>query len=116
LIPLLVDQNFNEHIVDGLTRRNAALDLIHVRDVGLADSPDPVILEWAAMQGRVLLTHDRKTIPRFAHARVAAGQPMPGVFLVSDDMPIGQAIDELLIAIHCLSRDECKDIVKYFPL
>ena len=64
----------------------------------------------------VLLTHDRKTIPSFAYARVAAGLPMPGVFLVSNDMPIGQAIDELLIAVHCLSADECKNLVRYFPM
>ena len=36
MISFLVDQNFNEHIVDGLTRRDAALEFIHVRDVGLA--------------------------------------------------------------------------------
>jgi hypothetical protein len=64
----------------------------------------------------VLLTHDRKTIPPFAYARVAAGLPMPGVFLVSNDMPIGQAIDELLIAVHCLLADECKNLVRYFPM
>ena len=63
-----------------------------------------MILEWAATHGLVLLTHDRKTIPLFAYSRVAAGLPMPGVFLVSDDMPIGQAIDELLIAVRCLSQ------------
>jgi predicted nuclease of predicted toxin-antitoxin system len=116
VIALLVDQNFNEHIVDGLTRRDAALDLTHVRDVGLAAAPDPTILEWAATQGLVLLTHDRKTIPPFAHARVAAGKPMPGVFLVDDQMPIGKAIDEILLAVYCLAPDECKDIVKHFPM
>jgi hypothetical protein len=84
--------------------------------VGLAAAPDPTILEWAAAHGLVLLTHDRRTIPPFAHARVVAGLPMTGVFLVSDAMPIGQAIDELLMAAHCLSPDECKDLVKYFPL
>jgi len=116
VIAFLVDQNFNEHLVDGLTRRDATLEFTHVRDVALATAPDPTILEWAATHGLVLLTHDRRTIPPFAHARVAAGLPMPGVFLVSDDMPIGQAIDELLIAAHCLSPDECKDMVKYFPM
>jgi hypothetical protein len=116
VIAFLVDQNFNEHIVDGLTRRNAKVDFTHVRDVGLAAAPDPMILEWAATQGMVLLTHDRKTIPPFAHARVAAGQVMPGVFLVDDQMPIGQAIDEILLAVHCLVPAECKDIVKYFPM
>jgi predicted nuclease of predicted toxin-antitoxin system len=116
VIPLLVDQNFNQHIVEGLMRRDPGLDLIQVRDIGLEVAPDPTILEWAAQHDRVLLTHDRRTIPPFAYARVAAGQKMPGVFLVSDDMPTGQAIDEILLAVHCLAPDECKDIVKYFPL
>jgi predicted nuclease of predicted toxin-antitoxin system len=116
VIRLLVDQNFNGHILDGLTRREPNLEVLHVRDVGLAAAPDPTILEWAATQGRVLLTYDRRTIPSSAYARVATGQPMPGVFLVSDEMPISQAIDEILLAVHCLSPDECKDIVKYFPL
>ena len=116
MIAFLVDQNFNEHIVDGLTRRDATLEFIHVRDVGLAAAPDPVVLEWAAANRLVLLTHDRKTIPPHAYDRVAAGLPMPGVFLVDDGMPIGQAIDQLLIAAHCLDPGECKDIVKHFPL
>jgi predicted nuclease of predicted toxin-antitoxin system len=92
VIAFLVDQNFNEHIVDGLTRRDATLEFTHVRDVALAATPDPAILEWAASHGLLLLTHDRKTLPAFAYARVTAGLPMPGVFLVSDDMPIGQAM------------------------
>jgi predicted nuclease of predicted toxin-antitoxin system len=116
VIRLVVDQNFNGHIVEALTRRDPSLEIVHVRDEGLEAAPDPLILEWASAQGRVLLTHDRRTMPAFAHARVAAGQEMPGVFLVSDDMPIGQAIDEILLAVHCLSPDECKDVVRYFPL
>lgn len=116
MITFLVDQNFNEHIVDGLTRRDPTLEFTHVRDVGMEAAADPAVLEWAAAHDLVLLTHDRKTIPAFAHDRVVAGLPMPGVFLVSGDMPVGQAIDELLIAAHCLTADECRDVVKYFPL
>jgi hypothetical protein len=51
VIAFLVDQNFNENIVDGLTRRDPTLDFTHVRDVGLAAAPDPVVLEWAAGRG-----------------------------------------------------------------
>jgi len=116
VIRLLVDQNFNSHIVEGLLRRDPRLESQHVRDVGLAAAPDPAILEWAASRNQILLTHDRRTIPGFAFARVAAGQPMPGVFLVRDDMPIAQAIDELLLAVHCLSEDECRNLIRYFPL
>jgi predicted nuclease of predicted toxin-antitoxin system len=116
VIAFLVDQNFNEHIVDGLTRRDANLEFTHVRDVGLAEAPDPAVLEWAASQGFVVLTHDRKTMPSFADERVAAGLPMPGVFLVDDDMPIGRAIEELLIAVSCLTAKECENLVWRFPM
>jgi predicted nuclease of predicted toxin-antitoxin system len=116
VIALLVDQNFNEHIVAGMIRRNAALEFTYARDVGLAEAPDPGVLEWAAGHGMVLLTHDRKTVPLFAYTRVADGLPMPGVFLVSSDMPIGRAIEELLIAAGCLSAEECRNQVYHFPL
>ena len=106
MIPLLVDQNFDERILKGLIQRESNLDYVHVRDVGLAASRDPVVLEWAGVQGRVLLTHDRQTMPGFAYSRVIAGQRMPGVLLVSDEMPIGQAINELLIAVRCLAPED----------
>jgi uncharacterized protein DUF5615 len=116
VISLLADQNFNEHIVDGLMRRLSTLDVVLAREVDLTEAPDPVVLQWAAMQGRVLLTHDRRTVPAFARLRVEARLPMPGIFLVSDDMPIGYAIEELLIAVQCLSKDECDGIIRFFPL
>jgi hypothetical protein len=116
VIRLLVDQNFNARILRGLVRRESAVDLLRVADIGLSDAPDPMILERAALDGRVLLTHDRQTVPGFAYARVGAGQPMPGVFVVSKDLPIGKAVDEILLAVYCYSPDECNDAVKYFPL
>jgi predicted nuclease of predicted toxin-antitoxin system len=116
VIRLLADQNFNGRILNGLARRQPAIDALHIRDIGLSAAADSVILERTASEGRILLTHDRQTVPGFAYARVSAGEPMPGVFLVSKALPIGQAIDEILLAVHCLSPDACRDIVKYFPM
>jgi predicted nuclease of predicted toxin-antitoxin system len=116
VIPLLADQNFNEHIIDGLMRRLSTLDVVLAREVDLSEAQDPVVLQWAAMQGRVLLTHDRRTVPAFARSRVETGLPMPGIFLVSDDMPVGRAIEELLVAVQCLSKEECDGIIRFFPL
>jgi predicted nuclease of predicted toxin-antitoxin system len=113
---LLTDENFDGDIVRGLLRRMPDLDVVRVQDVGLAETPDPNILAWAAADQRILLTHDRDTVPGFAYDRVRGGEPMPGVFLVSDRMPKGQAIDELLLAVECLSPEDCKDQVHHFPL
>jgi predicted nuclease of predicted toxin-antitoxin system len=66
VIRLLADENVNVHILEGLASREPDIDVIHVKSVGLRGVSDPEILEWAAAQGRVLLTHDRRTVPKFA--------------------------------------------------
>ena len=116
MLKLISDENFDGVILRGLYRRRPELDLVRVQDVGLNTVPDPEILSWAAVENRILLTHDRDTMPYFAYDRVSAGQEMPGVFLVSDLMPIGQAIDEILLAVDCLAPEECKNFVRFFPL
>lgn len=77
---------------------------------------DPVILDWAASNGRILLTHDRATMPDFAYERLLQGQPMLGLFVINDRMPVRQVIDELLLLIDCSEQDEWKGIVLYLPL
>ena len=116
MLKLVSDENFNADILRGLYRRRPDLDVVRVQDVGLSATPDPDVLAWAAAEGRILLTHDRDTMPNFAYDRVRAGQSMPGVFLVSDRMPVGQAIDEILLAVDCLKPEECKNLVRFFPV
>ncbi|HEV3340430.1 MAG TPA: DUF5615 family PIN-like protein [Pirellulales bacterium] len=70
MIELLVDQNFKEDILDGLTRLDPSLEVTYARHVGLDAAADEAVLEWAAAHGLVLLTHDRKTVPPLAYARV----------------------------------------------
>ncbi len=116
VIKLATDENFDGDILRGLMRRQPDLDIVRVQDTEIYEAPDPSVLAWAASEQRILLTHDRETLPSFAYDRVKSGESMPGIFLVSDQMPKGQAIDQILIAAHCVSTDECKDQVIYFPL
>jgi predicted nuclease of predicted toxin-antitoxin system len=116
VIKLATDENFGGDILRGLLRRQPGLDVVRVQDTELAEARDPVILAWAAAEERVLLTHDRDTIPNFALDRIRSGEPVPGVFLVSDRMPKGQAVEELFVAIHYLTPEECRNQVMYFPL
>ena len=116
MLKLVSDENFDGVILRGLFRRRADLDVVRVQDVGLVATPDAEILAWAAAESRVLLTHDRDTVLFFAYERVKTGLPMAGVFLVSDLMPIGQAIDEILLAAECLTPEECKNFIRFFPL
>ena len=116
MLRLLSDENLDNHIVRGLVRRLPTIDLIRVQDVGLAQTDDPTILDWAAHQGRILLTHDRRTVPGFALDRVQEGMPMPGVFVVGARMSVAQAIDEMLLVVQCSSEKDWVGLVTYFPL
>lgn len=116
MLRLLSDENFNGDIVRGLLLRRPELDLARVQDVGLEEKDDPAILAWAAENNRIILTHDRATIPDFAYARVAAGEPMPGVFVLNDRLPVRQAIDELLLIDACSEQGEWVGLVLYLPL
>jgi Domain of unknown function (DUF5615) len=113
---LLADENFNNKVVRGLLRRQPDLDIVTVQEVSLSGADDPTILEWAATEQRILLTHDVSTITRHAYDRVKVGQSMPGVFEVSPDVPIGVVIDELLIVANCSLDNEWEGQVRYLPL
>src|SRR5690242_469781 len=93
---LLFDEDFDNDIVRGVTRRLPELDVVRVQDVGLSGAADPQILEWAAQDGRVLFTHDVSTMIAHARSRVAAGNTMPGLFVISQAVAVGLAIDEIV--------------------
>jgi len=116
MLHLLADENFNGYIVRGLLRRRPDLDLVRVQDVGLTNTDDPTILEWAALHNYILLTHDRATVPDFASVRVRNGQPMPGVFILHDRLALQTAIDELLLLVDCSEPDEWNNLVVYLPV
>lgn len=116
MIRLAADENFNNDIVRGLLRRKPDVDIVRIQDVGLMGAEDPAVLEWAAGERRILLTHDVSTITLYAYERVTNGQPMPGVFEVGRQISIGQAIEELLLLVECSTDDEWENQVQYLPL
>ncbi len=116
MLRLVADENFNNNIVRGLLRRESELDIVRVQDVGLSSADDPAILEWAAQERRILLTHDVSTVTKYAYERIQADLAMPGVFQVSRAVPIGRAIEDILLLAECSLEDEWEGQVRYLPL
>ena len=110
------DENFNYDIVRGLLRRKPNLNIVLVQEEGLSGEDDPTILEWAAREGRILLTHDVSTITRHAYERIRAGKVMPGVFEVSREIPIAVVIEEILLLADYSLEGEWEGQVRYLPL
>jgi hypothetical protein len=116
MLRFLVDEDFNNDIVRGVRRRNSSIDMVRVQDEDLSGADDPTVLEWAAQNGRVVLTHDVSTMSRHAYDRARQGVPMPGVFEVSQSVSIGVAIEEIVLLAECSVVGEWEGQVRYLPL
>ena len=116
MLRLLTDENVNQDILRGLSRRLPQLDVLSVRDVGLVSHSDRVILIWAAKEDRAILTHDIKTMVPDAERLVAEGQPMAGVVFIPDQMALGRAISDLELVVECYIQAEMRNRIEYLPL
>jgi len=116
MLLLVADENFNNDIVRGLLRKKPELDIVRVQEVGLRGADDRAILEWAANEDRVVLTHDAATMTYYAYERVSVGLSMPGVIEVADDLPLGQVIEDILLLAEYSNKGEWESQVIYLPL
>lgn len=112
----LTDEDFRSSILEGLRRRIPNLDIIRVQDAGLRTLGDPKILEFAASENRVVLSHDVTTMKTHALARILAGKPMPGLFLISQSLPVGEAIYALELMIVCGHDNEWHNRIEHVPV
>lgn len=112
----LADENFDGRILRGIRRENAPVDIVRVQDTIIYQANDPTVLEWAAQENRILLTHDISTMPDYAYERVRAGKSMPGVLLVHRDAAIGEVIEDLLVVIGTSEPNEYENQVVHLPL
>lgn len=116
MLRLASDADVRNGILRGLRRRAPEIDLLRVQDALPEGSADPVILAWAAAENRVLITNDRETMIGFASERLAAGEPLPGVILTTNEQSIGAAIEHIRMIAECMSEDEIRDQVLFLPL
>ena len=90
----MADADFNNRIVVGLRRRESLVDFVGARDGGVLSLSDPEVIRVAAESGRILVSHDRKTMPGH-FARFLETGPSPGIIIVPQDLDIGAVIEDL---------------------
>ena len=95
-VRFLADYDFNREISDGLLRREPSVDLKSGYEAGLEGVPDPDVLAKAANEGRILITHDHRTMPH-DFGQFLSRRSSPGVFIIPQQLGIGAAIEELLL-------------------
>ena len=75
MMKFLADMGISQRTVEYLRETN--FDAIHLREQGLQKLQDPIILQKAKAEGRILLTHDLD----FSDLMAASGNSMPSVIV-----------------------------------
>ena len=116
MVNVLGDENFHGTILSGLKQRLPDSDIKHAHELGIRGMPDPALLQLASELGRVLLTHDRRTMIDYAYERLAAKEPMSGLVYVPRWLRLGQALDELELLFAVSGEEEIRGHVWLLPL
>lgn len=108
------DNDLRKAIVRGVVRREPRLDFRSAQLARLDGVPDPEALAMAADAGRILVSHDFQTMPshflEFTRRRCS-----PGVFLARQDLPVGQAVDTLLLIWEASELEEWANRICLLP-
>jgi Domain of unknown function (DUF5615) len=109
------DADLNQAIVTGVLRREPTVDFQTAVFAELEGVKDPEVLAIAARQGRILVSHDRRTMPS-EFAEFIVNQWSAGVIIVSRKLALEIAIEELLMIWAASSAEEWGDRIAKLPL
>jgi hypothetical protein len=113
----LADENFRNAIIRGVVRRNPSFDILRAQDIPeISGRNDLALLGWATLQHRIVLTQDVSTmVPAMREHRRVSSRSAPIVF-VPEALPIGRAVNEILLIDQCAEDADWAAGILYLPL
>ena len=109
------DADLDEDIVTGLLRREPGIDFQTASEAGFQAIDDKNVLARAAAEGRLLVSHDRKTMPRH-FADFILRKESSGLLIVSQKTTTVAAIEELLLIWTASDAEEWINRIAVIPL
>ncbi len=113
-IKFQADADLKQAIVIGTIRRQANIDFQSANAAGLEGKKDPEVLAIAAQESRVLVTHDRKTMPA-EFGTFIMSQTSSGVAIVSQNLSINEAIEAIIIIWEASTAEEWVNQIMSIP-
>jgi hypothetical protein len=115
MIRFQADADLDHKIVQAARKSEPSMDFASALDSGLERVPDPEVLELAASQNRILVTHDRRTMPGYFRSRLAQGKSSPGVFLVSQFAALGPVVEALVTVWAASEPSDWRNQMRHVP-
>lgn len=109
------DADLNQIILSAVLRREPTIDFQTALAADLHGVADPGVLSKAAKDDRVLVTHDRRTMPQHFANFISNGNS-PGLIVVPQSLPIAAAVEDLLLIWSATDAKEWENRIVVFPL
>ena len=109
------DADLSQIIVAAVLRRAPEVDFrtAHAGDLGGLN--DLEVLEVAAREGRILVTHDSRTMPNH-FAEFVGSQESAGVIVTPQNLAIHEVMEELVLIWTATTPEEWTNRILYLPL
>lgn len=114
----LLDENMDRAIQRQLHRLDPEMDVKLVGDTEVPPrgTSDPDILTWTEHNGYILVTKNRKTMPKHLTEHLAASRHVPGVFCIRKYVTMAELIDILYLIWYVSDTEEYSDRLVFIPL
>ena len=109
------DADLNFDIVKAVRKREPAIAFASAADAELEGVGDPELLELAAGDNRILVSHDRRTMLNHFRNRLMAAKSSPGLLIVSQDAPVGPVVEAIIILWSVSDPAELRDQIYHLP-
>jgi len=110
------DNDLKRIIVDATLRREPQIDFQTAQAARLDDLDDEAVLRLAASQSRILVSHDKRTMPRALASFVGSGGTSPGVLLViPQNAPIREVVEALILIWADDRANDWKNLIAKVP-
>ena len=111
------DNDLKRIIVDATLRREPLIDFQTAQAARLDGLDDEAVLRQAASQSRVLVSHDKRTMPKALASFGASGGTSPGILLViPQSAPIREVVETLVLIWADGRADDWRNLLSKIPL
>ncbi|WP_199314293.1 DUF5615 family PIN-like protein [Planktothrix sp. FACHB-1365] len=118
MLNYLIDENVDPIYTHQLRRFQSELFVIAVGDLTAPPKGtlDPEILLWCEKHQCILVTNNRKSMPVHLADHIALSHHIPGIFILSPKLSIGENIEQLILIAEASYEDEYQDRIEFLPL
>ncbi|MFS0519106.1 DUF5615 family PIN-like protein [Nostoc sp. UIC 10607] len=108
------DADLRQAIVTGTIRRQPNLDFQSAHTALLEGKKDSEVLAIAAQDGRVLVTHDRRTMPA-EFGEFIMSKTSSGILILSQNLSVSDAIEALILVWEASTAEEWANQMMSIP-